>query len=145
MRNIWTLAFAITLAWHAPVIAQTSPTPKIIDNPEKLAADVVQMIANGASNDAAITITEAMAQPAVLLTFQNALKVFDDKKFNFSKKVVDNEVGGALRQIINYSYVEKLGFVYFRFNFKMTSKGWILASFFFKSETNELFPKDWPG
>jgi hypothetical protein len=49
---------------------------------------------------------------------------------------------GALRQIVYYSYLEGLGFVYFRFNFKMTSTGWILANFSFKDETNELFPKD---
>ena len=29
-----------------------------------------------------------------------------------------------------------------RFNFKMSKDGWILANFNFKSETNELFPKD---
>jgi hypothetical protein len=73
---------------------------------------------------------------------QGALRVFDGKNFDFSKKVIDNEVGGALRQIIHYSYVEQVGFIYFRFNFKMTSKGWVLANFNFKSETNELLRKD---
>jgi hypothetical protein len=38
--------------------------------------------------------------------------------------------------------VEDIGFVYFRFNFKMTGTGWVLANFNFKSETEELFPKD---
>jgi len=40
------------------------------------------------------------------------------------------------------SHVENLGFVYFRFNFKMTSKDWVLANFNFKSESAELLPKD---
>jgi hypothetical protein len=139
MRKIFTVAFALLLAWHAPLQAQTF---RPINNPEKFAADVVQTIANGASNDAAMTISEAIGQPGSLSAIQGALRVFDGKNFDFSKKVIDNEVGGALRQIIHYSYVEQAGFIYFRFNFKMTSKGWVLANFNFKSETTELFPKD---
>ena len=139
MRNVLKVAFALLLVWHAPVLAQTW---RPIDNPEKFAADVVQTIANGASNDAAMTISEAVGQPNVLSAIQSALRVFDGKNFDFSKKVIDNEVGGALRQIIHYSYVEQVGFIYFRFNFKMTSKGWVLTNFNFKAETNELLPKD---
>ena len=55
MRNVLKMAFALLLVWHAPVLAQTW---RPIDNPEKFAADVVQTIANGASNDAAMTIVE---------------------------------------------------------------------------------------
>jgi hypothetical protein len=139
VRNVLMLAFALLLAWHAPAPAQTF---RPIDNPEKFAADVVQTIANGASKDAAKTIVEAIGQPAILSPLQSALQVLDGKNFDFSKKVIDNEINGALRQIIHYSYVEQLGFVYFRFNFKMTSKGWVLANFNFKNETPELFPKD---
>jgi|SRR5580700_3359019 hypothetical protein len=139
MRNILILAFVLLLAGHPPVLAQTF---RSIDNPEQFAADLVKTIANGASNDAAKTVTEAVGQPAVFSQIQSALRVFDGKKFDFSKKVVDNEIGGALRQIIHYSYIEQLGFVYFRFNFKMTSKGWVLAHFTYKSESNELLPKD---
>ncbi|MGH6784618.1 MAG: hypothetical protein ACREBP_08355, partial [Sphingomicrobium sp.] len=56
--------------------------------------------------------------------------------------VIDNSYGKALRQIVYYTNIEGLGFVYFRFNLKMTSQGWVLAHFFFKSETNDLLPKD---
>jgi hypothetical protein len=139
VRKILKVAFALLLAWQAPVLAQTF---RPIDNPEKFAADVVETIANGASSDAASTIIEAAGQPASLSALQSALQLFDGKKFDFSKKVIDNEIGGALRQIIHYSHVERLGFVYFRFNFKMTSKGWALANFNFKSEAAELLPKD---
>jgi hypothetical protein len=138
MRNILTLAFALLFAWHAPVLAQAF---RPIDNPEKFAADVVQTIANGASNDAARTISEAVGQVS---TIQSALRIFDGKEFDFSKKVIDNEIAGALREIIHYSYVDKLGFIYFRFIFKMTSKGWALANFTFKRESKELLPKDFP-
>ena len=157
MRNVLTVAFALLLAWDAPVLAQASRNIierlraervvppgqyRPIDNPEKFTADLVQTIANGAPDDAARTISEAIGQPAVLSKLQNAFQAFNGKKFDFSKKVIDNEIGGALRQIIHYSYVEQLGFIYFRFNFKMTSKGWVLANFSFKGETDELLPKD---
>jgi hypothetical protein len=117
MRDVLKVAFALILmpAWHAPVLAQNfRPT----DNPEKFAADVVEMIANGASNDAARIIGDAIGQATIPSTVQSALQVFDGKKFDFTKKVIDNEIGGALRQIIHYSYVEQVGFIYFRFNFK---------------------------
>ena len=81
MRNVLTVAFALLLGWHAPVSAQASRniierlrTERVappgqyrpIDNPEKFAADVVQTIANGAPNDAARSISEAIGQPAEL-------------------------------------------------------------------------------
>lgn len=131
---------ALLLAWHAPVLAQALP----IDNPEKFAADVVQAIANGDSNGAARKFSEVAGQPALISTIQSSLQIFDGKRFDFSKKVSDNELAGALREIIHYAYVDKLGFIYFRFNFKMTSKGWVLADFRFKSEAKELLPKDFP-
>jgi hypothetical protein len=139
MRNILVLAFILLLARHAPLLAQTF---RPIDNPEQFAEDLVQKIGNGALDDAAEFISDAVGQRAQLPNIQNGLRIFDGKKFDFSKKVVDNELGGALRQIIHYAYIQQLGFVYFRFNFKMTSKGWVLAYFNFKSETQELLPKD---
>jgi hypothetical protein len=139
MRKILMATFALLLACNAPVLAQAF---RLIDDPEKFAADVVQTIANGDENDAARTISETIGQPAALSKLQNAFQVFTGKKFDFRKKVVDTEISGALRQIIHYSYVEQLGFIYFRFNFKRTSKGWMLANFNFKGETDELLPKD---
>jgi hypothetical protein len=139
MRKILVLAFILLLAWHGPVLAQTF---RPIDNPEKFAEDLVQAIANGASNDAASAIVGVLGQPELLTNIHNSFRIFDGKKFDFTKKVIDNEIGGALRQIVDYAYIEQLGFIYFRFNFKMTSKGWILANFKFKSETQELLPKD---
>src|SRR5262249_28927258 len=94
--TLLSLLVVALLAWHAPVLAQTF---RPIDDPEKFAADVVQTIANGASNDAARTISEAVGQPASLSAIQSAFQAFDDKKFDFSKKVIDNEISGALRQI----------------------------------------------
>jgi hypothetical protein len=73
MRKIFTVAFALLLAWHAPLQAQTF---RPIDNPEKFAADVVQTIANGASNDAAMTISEAIGQPGSLSAIQGAFRIF---------------------------------------------------------------------
>jgi hypothetical protein len=139
MRKILVLAFILLFASHAAVMAQTF---RPIDDPEAFAEGVVRAIANGASDDAARTLSEVGGRPDVLPNVQSALRIFDDKRFDFRKKVIDNEVGGALRQIIHYAYVEQFGFIYFRFNFKMTSKGWALAHFVFKSETNELLPKD---
>jgi hypothetical protein len=140
MRSIVALVFAIALAWHTSAIAQDSFKP--IDDPEKLSADLVQMVARGALKDAGIAIADTIGQPAMVQNVQNALQLFEGKKFDYVGKVLDKQFEASLRQIIHYAYVENLGFIYFRFNFKMTSKGWALAHFTFKSETQELFPRD---
>ena len=57
---ILTPVLVLPLAWHGSALAQT-------DNPEKFAAGVVETIANGASNDAARSIIEAVGQPSSLL------------------------------------------------------------------------------
>jgi hypothetical protein len=138
MRNTAAMVMAMLLAWQLSAWAQ----PKPIGSPDKFSGDVIELIARGAAKDAAVTITDVMGQPAAAINIQNALQVFEGKRFDYSKKVIDNNIADALRQIIHYSFVENVGFVYFRFNFKMSSKGWLLANFTFKTETNELFPKD---
>lgn len=81
-------------------------------------------------------------------SLESALRPIDGKKFEYRKKVVDREYGGALRQIVHYAFVREIGFVYFRFNYKQTGSGWVRAHFNYTSETNELFPPglniDWP-
>jgi len=81
-------------------------------------------------------------KPEAAEALTNGLKLLEGRKIDFAKKVIDKDFSNGLRQIVYYAYVENIGFVYFRVNFKMTSTGWILANFNFKSETIELFPKD---
>ena len=120
----------------------SSDLPLRISDLEKFCQDIVQMISNKARRESADVITNSMGKPELSGTLANAMQVFEGKNFDFTKKVVDKGYNGALRQIVYYSYVENLGFAYFRFNFKMTSGGWLLTNFAFKDETNELFPKD---
>jgi hypothetical protein len=113
-----------------------------IQDPAKFCDEVFADVSHMDATEIAKKIAAAIGKPESSETLQNALKVLDGKKIDFIKKVIDNNIGGALRQIVFYSYVENLGFIYFRFNYKMSSTGWILANFTFKSETNELFPHD---
>jgi hypothetical protein len=124
------LALVATLAFAMPAFADTALR---IQDPEKFITDIFGTPPRVNATEATKTITD---------TLERALKIFDGKKIETFKKVIDNDFGGALRQIIYYAYVEDVGFVYFRFNFKMTGTGWLLANFTFKSETEELFPKD---
>jgi hypothetical protein len=57
-----------------------------IDNPEKFTADLVQTIANGAPNDAAATISEAIGQPAVLSKIQNAFQALTVKNSTSARR-----------------------------------------------------------
>jgi hypothetical protein len=133
------MIFAAILALAVPASAAE---PRRISDLDKFCEEIVQTISNKARREAADVITNSMGKPELSGTLANAMQVFEGKNFDFTKKVVDKGYNGALRQIVYYSYVENLGFAYFRFNFKMTSSGWLLANFAFKDETNELFPKD---
>jgi len=120
MPSILKLAFVAILVLAFPA---SSAEPARIGDPDKFSEEIVQTISKKRPRYAA------------------DMQVFEGS-FDFTKKVIDKDYNGGLRQIVYYSYHEGLGFVYFRFNFKMTSTGWILANFWFKDETNELFPKD---
>lgn len=61
---------------------------------------------------------------------------------DLADKVLDKTFGKSLRQIIYYCYIKKIGYVYFRFNFKLAGNGWHMVHFIFRREAQELFPKD---
>jgi hypothetical protein len=143
MRILQQVAVAglITLCFIVSAWAQIERA-KPIENPDAFAEDVMQKFSQGRLDDVRKSIVDAIGQPGEDANIKNALQLFSGKRFDYSSKVVDNTFGKGLRQIVHYSYVEGLGFFYFRFNLKMTSKGWILAHFVYKVETQELFPKD---
>jgi hypothetical protein len=139
MPAILRIVFAVILALALPASAAE---PRRVSDPDKLCQDVMQDISNKARPEAVDLIVNSIGKLDFSTTLANALQIFEGKNFDFTKKVVDKDYNGGLRQIVYYSYIENLGFVYFRFNFKMTSTGWVLANFTFKDEANELFPKD---
>ena len=116
--------------------------PQNVDDPDKYAGDVMRLLSSNDIVGVAKMISDTTGQPAYEDTVQKALSVMSGKGIDYSDKVIDNTFGKSLRQIVYYCFIDKFGFVYFRFNFKMTSHGWVLAYFNFKTETNELFPKD---
>ena len=131
---------ACALSWP-PLLAIAEP--KYVDDPDKHAAEVVpnswpRVILRRWQRRLPISI----GKPDSADSLKNALGMLGGKPIDYSDKVIDNTFGKGLRQIVYYSYVVNIGFVDHRFNFKMSSKGWILANFNFKTETNELFPKD---
>jgi hypothetical protein len=122
----------------SPALAE----PKYVDDPDKYAAEVMQLLVKGDMATLAKTVTDSIGKPESADTLKNALGMLNGKTIDYNGKVIDNTFGKSLRQIVYYSFVDSVGFIYYRFNFKMSSKGWILANFNFKTETNELFPKD---
>jgi hypothetical protein len=139
MRSTLKLAFGAIIALAVPA---SSAEPVRIGDPDKFSAEIVETISKKRPRDAAGMIANTIGKPDSSDPLLRLLQVFEGRSFDFTRKVIDKDYNGALRQIVYYSDLEGLGFVYFRFNFKMTSTGWILANFSFKDETNELFPKD---
>jgi hypothetical protein len=116
--------------------------PVRIQDPAKFCGEIFDGASQFKSDELASKIATAIGKPESAEGLEKALGIIHDKKIDYAKKVLDKDFDGALRQIVYYAYVDEIGFLYFRLNFKMTSGGWILANFNFKSETNELFPKD---
>src|SRR4030081_158884 len=138
MPRLSQIAVIIFLALTVPALADASTS---IPDPGKFCDDMFANVSPFKSGELAKKVSVAMGKPENTEAMANGLKLLDERKIDYSKKALDRDFGNALRQIVYYMYVENIGFVYFRLNFKVTSTGWILASFNFKTETNELFPK----
>jgi hypothetical protein len=140
MRTARELVLCLLVLCLAATAALAAPPP--VADPDKYAAQVMGLIAK--SNMAAVAkmIADSIGKPTYADTIQNGLDILTGKTIDYSDKVIDNTFGKSLRQIVYYTFIDQTGFVYYRFNFKMSSHGWILANFIFKSENNELFPKD---
>jgi hypothetical protein len=138
-RYVFQIATIILVAFGSPAFADT---PIRIQDPAKYAQELFANISPFKASEIAKKVAATIGKPEAAETIENGLKLLDGKKFDISKKVIDRDINGALHQIVYYAYVENVGFLYFRLNFKITSTGWILANFNFKGETNELFPKD---
>jgi hypothetical protein len=134
-----TIALALVLALS---ISAFPAEPAYVGDPEQFANGFVHTLSTNGSREAAKVVADALGKPDISDNLRTVLQSFDGKAFDFTRKVFDRDFNNALRQIVIYSKVPNLGFIYFRFNFKMGKAGWILANFTFKDETNELFPKD---
>jgi hypothetical protein len=139
MLKILRTAFAMVLLTSLPALGAD---PARVDDPEKFCVEVMNAISSGKPSDAANLIATKVGRADSAGELMKFLKILEDKNFDFTKKVIDKDYSNALRQIVFYSYIKNLGFAYFRFNFKMTSTGWVLSNFTFKDETNELFPRE---
>jgi hypothetical protein len=140
MRVIVGLLFGLmTLSINARI---ATAEPQYIDDPDKYAAEAMRQISNNEVASVSKMISDTIGKPSYAENLQNALNALASRKIGYTDKVVDHSFGKSLRQIVYYCFVENIGFIYFRFNYKMSEHGWILANFIFKTETNELFPKD---
>jgi len=139
MRRLFQTAIIIFFALTVSSLADSSAR---VQDPGKFCDDLFADISPFRSAEIAEKVAAAIGKPEAAEALTNGLKLLEGRKIDFAKKVIDKDFSNALRQIVYYAYVENIGFVYFRVNFKMTSTGWILANFNFKSETIELFPKD---
>ncbi|MCX7322155.1 MAG: hypothetical protein NT113_22675 [Hyphomicrobiales bacterium] len=130
---------AVALCCLGPAHAAQPPR---VDDPAQFSHQIYTLISQSKFKEVAAQLSDGVGSPERSADLENTLKELEGKTFDFGKKVYDKDYNGALRQIVYYSYVESFGFVYFRFSFKMTSRGWYLTGFQFKESSDELFPKD---
>jgi hypothetical protein len=139
IRYVLQIATIILLAGMSSAFADTAIR---VQDPAKFSEELFANYSPFKAGEIARKVAVTIGKPEAAETIENGLKLLDGKKIDTFRKVVDRDIHGALRQIVYYAYVDNIGFVYFRLNFKVTSAGWVLANFNFKTETNELFPKD---
>src|ERR1700676_1104731 len=121
MRRLFLPAVIILFALTGPLLADA---PARIQDPAKFCDDLFANISPFKAGEIAKKVAVAIGKPEVTETIANGMNVLDHKAIDFSKKVVDNEIGGALRQIVYYADMDNIGSRYFRLNFNITSTGW---------------------
>ena len=111
MRRLFLPAVIILFALTGPLLADA---PARIQDPAKFCDDLFANISPFKAGEIAKKVAVAIGKPEVTETIANGMNLLDHKTIDFSKKVIDNEIGGTLRQIVYYVYVDSVGFVYFR-------------------------------
>jgi hypothetical protein len=128
---------AILTLWAFGLGAQPVP----VESPDEFVADVIETLVKKGARDAAVKVAQTIGRPTALEALQSALQVLAGKEFEVTEKVIDKHYGSAMRQIVYYAYLRDGGFVYFRFNFKRTGAGLILANFASRMKPTSCFPK----
>lgn len=129
---------ALLTCWPARASEAFQP----IQDPDAFAAEMQTLISAGSFKEMSERVAESFGEADKGPVLEQSFAIVASKTFDFSAKVLDRDFNGALRQIIYCAFVADADFIYFRYNFKMTSKGWMLTNFSWKNETQELFPKD---
>lgn len=140
MRSMLACLFVVIALSLQSAAAIAAPQP--IDDPDKYAGAIMALLSKSDVASASKKIAATIGKPSDADKVQGGLSLLASRNVDYSDKVIDKTFGESLRQIVYYCFVKDIGFVYFRFNFKRSSGGWLLANFNFKTETNELFPKD---
>jgi hypothetical protein len=132
------IAASISLLLLSSLVIAAEPIR--IDDPERSSEEIMEDFAQQRILEAAKKLADFVGSPEQQSSIAATLEFLKGKQILYHKKVIDKDFNGALRQIIQYSYVKDVGFVYFRFNYKQSGTGWIMANFLFQTETMELFP-----
>jgi hypothetical protein len=102
MRSTLKLVFAAIFALSVPA---SSAEPVRIGDPDKFSAEIVETISKKRPRDVAGMIANTIGKPDASDPLLKLLQVFEGRRFDFTKKVIDKDYNGALRQIVYYSYL----------------------------------------
>jgi hypothetical protein len=132
--------FLITIGLFFPVGIAAAGSAKIIDDMDAVALTMSKAFSEDRLDEVAGMLTELVGIPEQKTSVQNSFGHFKGKRADLVDKVVDKTYGTSLRQIVYLLPYSDNSFLYLRFNFKRTGTGWILANFWYKTETQEIFP-----
>lgn len=130
------IAFALLFA----VCRADAGTAKIVDDMDATALAMSKAFSEDRVDDFVGMLADLIGTPEQKASLLNTFGVLKGKKAELIDKVVDKSYGTSLRQIVYFLPYSDYNFIYLRFNFKRTGKGWIMANFLYKNETQEIFP-----
>jgi len=132
--------FLVTVGLLFAAGTATAGEPKYIDDTDAVALAVSKAIGEDRLDDFATMLADLVGSPEQKTALQNSFGTFKGRKADLFDKVVDKSYGTSLRQIVYVLPYTDIDFLYLRFNFKRMGKGWIMANFLYKTETQEIFP-----
>jgi hypothetical protein len=105
MPGLLRIVFAAILTF----IVSAAPAAEAIRVPnlDAFCEEVLSEISNKELRKVADLIANTTGQPDLSSTVTGAFQIFEGKNCDFTRKVIDKDFNGGLRQIVYYSYVEK--------------------------------------
>lgn len=138
------LAFAIALGGAAPAWSAA----RLIDDPAKVASDITGLVANAKPDDAVEAISQfILVNPSTQFNFAQLTAAFklitSVGAADLKDMIGDAKHGGSIEVITYYLHFPPSEnsvnqFVFMRYTFMKTGRGWVMTYFDFK--TSGVFP-----
>jgi hypothetical protein len=133
----------VALLCGSMVPAAFAGSPEKFADTKEVADELSAYLAGGRTKQLSVRLAKLIGSPEQQINLENAFKLFEGKRADFSDVVFDKIYGTSLRKLVYLYPYSDLTFLYVRYTFKRMGDGWILSNYDFKTETQNLSPPDY--